>query len=219
MKNHLFAILLGCAFLSTAFAQSSTTCSTSGQAGCLEIVALNGKFVPGKHDAFRNKVSWEEEVKRGPAFWKAYHEGKEQAAKGQSFNVIVYSINQTPINASDVSVFRANGRNHAVTKMEVVDVTGKVELPANDKNLGVARVFRITAEGDEAFIASIQMSYATLAKVGYFSVCQIDKKRSVVPNRQDGTNESYGISKETLTWFVQKGHKRLPLVFLSKDES
>ncbi len=185
-----------------------------GQVGCLEIVALNGRFISPKHDIFRAKVAWEEQVKRAPTFWQAYHKGQEQASKARTFDVIIYS--NGPLNIADIAVYRANGRQHQVTKMQLVEVTGKVQLPVADKDLGTPRVFRITAEGDEAFVASIQLPYAMVTNLNYVTVCQSDRL-GVVPNRTADKNESYGISKETLGWFVSKGQKRLPLLFLSAD--
>ncbi len=194
-------------------APGPNACTTYGQANCLEVVALNGVFVPGKHDHYKGAVSWEQQMKRAPGFWQAYHKGSEKAAKGKDIDVTIYSA--APINIADISVWRANGRTHQVTKMEVVDVTNQVQLPKSDRPLGIATVIRIRAEGSEAFVASIKLPNAMVAGINYMTVCSAGKD-TVVPNRITA-NQSYGISKESLRWMVEQGWKRLPLIFLSPD--
>ncbi len=180
-----------------------TACAEQGQAGCLEVRALNYREDKGnlllaryvRSPATDSERQWRMQY-ASPELWQAYMKGNLQAAGDRTFRYFVWEVNN--VRAGDIQAYRVNGKN-VVTKVRVRDVTGMVPYPITGR--GVPKVYEVDAVGLDAVGASIQFPWAMFTDNTMMLICATDYL-GVYPSGKvvNGSHEGLWWTKESIQW-------------------
>ncbi len=205
--------------------QAVAGCNAQQQKDCLEIRVLSAKFDATRHaDLTKPPATEAERVKRvlgtGGQIWSGYRSGIEQASKPKAFYYFVWG-GATPIQNTDVSAYRVNGRDHQVAKIGLEDVTeqmkDRVTIDQTATPTGpVMKVYRVTTVGNEAIGASIQLPWAVIGANTRVLICP-EEKLAMYPNRQGEADEGIWLTPQMLDLARKAGATRGLVAVLSKD--
>lgn len=147
----------------------------------------------------------------GSIAWGEYVKGNLKAHKASGGMYFMF-FGASEVALGNFYAYQVNGKN-VTTWTKIEEVTGKISYPnlsRNGQSLGVPRIFRITAEGDDPVGTELLVPWSMLTGV---TVVICSESEVVYPPRGSTARAGLELSPAVLEWLQARRSRRVLLPF------